>query len=253
MTSTDAPPARPKKARHRRSSATPSQILAVAGVCVVMGSAAALGATATPTGSPLADAAWRAALVTMTALAGSRARRWSLAVGAGLVTLGAGEWWGLAGLAALGITFALAWEDRRHRVSGAVAGSLIGIAALHLGWPTTTYVTALVAAAAIVPIWVSGYRTSSRMVRRRVRIGLLTLAAVVAVGVAARAVPGGGAYPGPQSWQQSGSEPTGLPIPGASQPNQYPQHSGYGHSQPSNPQAPQQTDWTNPGGYSHRP
>jgi len=184
MTSTDAPPARPKKARHRRSSATPSQILAVAGVCVVMGSAAALGATATPTGSPLADAAWRAALVTMTALAGSRARRWSLAVGAGLVTLGAGEWWGLAGLAALGITFALAWEDRRHRVSGAVAGSLIGIAALHLGWPTTTYVTALVAAAAIVPIWVSGYRTSSRMVRRRVRIGLLTLAAVVAVGVA---------------------------------------------------------------------
>lgn len=187
-TSLAAPPTRAKSARHRRSRATTPQIASIAAICVLVGTIAAATTTAAPTGSTLFDVFYRAALVVVTAVAGSRARRWSLAVGAGLVTLGAGGLWGVTGLAALGLTFALAWEDRRHRVSGALAGALIGLTALHLGWPRTTFATAVLAAAATLPVWISGYRTSSRSVRRRVRITAAVFVGVAVVGFAAATV-----------------------------------------------------------------
>ncbi len=184
-TSTSAPPGgRPTKARHVRSNATATQVALIASICVVAGIVAMATATASPTGSTVLDALYRGGLVTLTTIAGSRARRWSVAVGAGIVTVGAAGWWGLAGVGALGITFALAWENRRHRVGGALAGALIGSAALHLGWPRTTFMTAILATAATTPMLVSAYRTSSRAVRRRVRIAALAVALLCLAGFA---------------------------------------------------------------------
>ncbi|MEI2638473.1 MAG: hypothetical protein V9F03_05690 [Microthrixaceae bacterium] len=51
-------------------------------------------------------------------------------------------------------------------------------------WPTSTGSTALLAAAAVVPLWFSGYRVARSSSRRRIRFGLLACACVVVVGVA---------------------------------------------------------------------
>ncbi len=157
--------------------------MAVSAISIVAGSLAAATSTAAPTGTPAFDAMWRAGLVVLTTLAAARCRRWSLVVGAGLVTLGAAGWWSTAGLAALGLTFLLAWEDRRSRIAGAGAGALVGLAALHLGWPRPTFSTAVLGAVAMGLIWASGYRTSSRRVRRRVLIGVVAFGIVVVFGL----------------------------------------------------------------------
>lgn len=154
-------------------------------ICVVAGSIGAITAAAEPTTATLVDMVYRAGFVVLTTLAASRARRWTLAVGAGLVTVGASGWWGVAGLGALGTTLALSWDRRRRRVIAAAAGAAIGVTALHLGWPTTTFGTAVLAAVATVPIWCSAYRTSGRLVRRRIRITAAVAAVVTVFGLVA--------------------------------------------------------------------
>ncbi len=184
MTVATAPaPSRPSKARRRRKPATTTQISSIAVIAAIAAMTAAITSDASPTGTPMFDVVWRAAFVVVTTLAAARARRWSLVVGAGLVVIGAAGWWSAAGLAALALTFVLAWEDKRSRIVGAAAGALIGLAALHLGWPTSTFATALLAAVAVGVIWVSGYRTSSRRVRRRVRFTAFGFIAFVAIGL----------------------------------------------------------------------
>jgi len=176
-------PSPPTRTRRGRRPSTRAEIVGVALVCATSGIVAALTADASPTGTTAFDVMWRAAIVVVTAIAGARSRRWSLAVGGGLVAVGAAGWWSLAGLGAIGVTYAMAWEDRRHRIAGSMSGALIGLAALHLGWPRQTFATAVLAAVACGVVWVSGYRTSSRRIRRRVRIGLIGLAVVVALGI----------------------------------------------------------------------
>jgi len=109
-------------------------------------------------------------------------------VGAGLVVVGAAGWLSAAGLMALALTYVLAWEDKRSRIVGAAAGALVGAAALHLGWPSSTFATALLATAAAGVIWVSGYRTSSRRVRRRIRFTAFGVVAFAAIGLATATV-----------------------------------------------------------------
>lgn len=177
-------PTRPPKARRRRKPATPTQILSITAICTLAGVLAAISSDASPTANPLLDAMWRTALVTLCTVAGSRARRWSLVVAAGMVTIGAADWWSLAGLAAIATTFGLAWDGRRNRILGAVAGALIGLTALHMGWPTTTFATAAVGAVAVGIVCASAYRTSGRRVRRRVRIGATVAGSLALVGIA---------------------------------------------------------------------
>ncbi len=124
-----------------------------------------------------------------TVVAGSRARRWSLLIAAGLVALGSDGWDLLPALAASVIGVALAWTNQRNRIAGAVAGALIGWAALHLSWPASpTGATALLAGLSVVPLWVSAYRIAPRVVRRRIRVGVAVAVGVVAIGIATAAV-----------------------------------------------------------------
>ena len=174
-------------ARHRRRRATREQVIAVGLITAIAAMAAIVAVDASPTGSALMDAVYRAGLVCLTTLAASRARRWSLVIAAGLVTVGSGGWFWVAGVAALALSVLLAWQNRRDRVVGAATGALIGLCALHLQWPTTTFATSVLAAAAVVPLWISGYRTSSSRVRRRILLAV-GLAVLVTLAGAAGAV-----------------------------------------------------------------
>jgi hypothetical protein len=76
----------------------------------------------------------------------------------------------------------------RHRRAGAVIGALVGLSALWLRWPAATGATALLAAVAVVPMWVSAYRVERRRTRRRLRYVLAGFAALVVVAGAASLV-----------------------------------------------------------------
>ena len=144
---------------------------------------------AAPTGNWVVDALYRAGVATATVLAGARARRWNLLIAAALVAVGSDGWMLLPAAAALVLGFVMAWSDRRDRLVGGAAGALVAWAALDLSWPASpTGATALLAAAAMVPLWVSGYRNARRATQRGIRNGVLAAAAVVVLGTALSAV-----------------------------------------------------------------
>lgn len=172
----------------RRSSATTAQRIGVAAVAVVAVVLAIVCCDAAPTGSAVIDAAYRAAFVVATVLAGARARRWSLLTAAGIVSVGVDGWMIVPAVAAIGLGILLAWRNRRDRVVGAVAGALVAVCALRLSWPASpTGATAVLAALSVVPLWISGYRVARRGTRRQIRWIVAGLAAVALLGVLAGA------------------------------------------------------------------
>lgn len=92
-------------------------------------------------------------------------------------------------LLAMGTSFALAWMDRRERIAGGAVGALIGLLALSLVWPASpTGATTVLGAAAIVPLWYSGYRVARRGTRRKIRVGIAAMALIALVGLLAGSV-----------------------------------------------------------------
>lgn len=173
----------PTRRRNRKSSLSDDQRRMIAAVCVMGCVLVSVTSDAAPTGHSFIDVAYRCGFMVATVLAASRARRWSLVIAAGLVLIGSTTFMLVPAVAALVLTGALAWEDRRDRVLGAVSGLLVGWCALDLVWPNTTGATALLAAAAVIPLWFSGYRVARSRSRRRIRIGLIAGVAVIAIGV----------------------------------------------------------------------
>lgn len=139
---------------------------------------------AAPTGVTLVDAIYRSAFVVATVLAASRARRWSLVIASGLTIVGSTTLMLVPPIAAFVLAAVLAWRNKRDRVLGAVVGMLVGWSALNLVWPTRTGLTAAIAAAAVIPLWYSGYRVARTKDRRRIRLALITAAGVALLGVA---------------------------------------------------------------------
>ena len=155
--------------RHREEpetrAPTTRQLWGVAALAALAAVLAAL-ADAEPTGVAWLDAAYRAALGAGMVLAASRARRWSLFwCGGVLVVFAPGLMLPLATLAIAAVG-ALAWFDRRDRVTGAVVGLLLSVVAFRLGGVGFHGLTAFVGAVAVVPLLVSGYRNSRRRWRR---------------------------------------------------------------------------------------
>ena len=159
-----------------------------AAVAAVGALAAVVLADAAPSGWHLADAGWRAALVGVAALAGSRARRWSLLWAAAVVVPAAGGWYPVvAGMAALAAAAMLVFRFR-DRVLGAFVGASASLCALVLERPDRTWATAAIAAVALLPMFVSGYQRSRRRTRRTVRwiaAGLAVFSLVALGGAAA--------------------------------------------------------------------
>lgn len=160
----------------------------MAAVAVVAAVAAVVVGDATPTGGELADAFLRGALAAACAVAGSRARRWLLVYSPLVLALGAtGPWLPLA-LATGAGGFAIWRFGRRDRILGALVGGLCGLVALNLERPDVLGFTLLLGAVALLPLLVSGYRTSRATSRRRVRIGLGVAALALVVAVASSVV-----------------------------------------------------------------
>lgn len=136
---------------------------------------------AAPTGTWWIDAVYRAGFAIATVLAGSRARRWNLLIAAALVAIGSDGWMLVPAATALLLGIVMAWMDLRDRIVGAAAGGLVAWAALNLAWPTSpTAATAVLAALAVVPLWISAYRNARRPTRRWIeRSGLVAVALIV--------------------------------------------------------------------------
>ncbi len=137
-----------------------------------------------PTGHGPIDAWYRSAIITLTVLAGARARRRVLLISAALVSVGSDGWTVVPALLALALSFALAWIDRRERVAGGLAGALIGYCALNLAWPVSPNgATVLLGAAAVLPLWASGYKVARSRTRRWVRTAAAAAVGIMLVGV----------------------------------------------------------------------
>ncbi|MFZ4516789.1 MAG: DUF4012 domain-containing protein [Microthrixaceae bacterium] len=182
LVTTDRPPVDAPR-RHRGSS--PVDRWGVAAVLTAGALVAALALSAAPTGLPVVDAAYRVGLVVVCGLAGARARRWFLLATPAVLLIGSGPLGAVACLAAAGGAAVLLVRELRNRVAGAAIGTVSGLAALALVRPGVNGATALLAAIALAPLFVSGYRNSRRRTRRRVRwvalgLGLVALWAVLA-------------------------------------------------------------------------
>ena len=89
--------------------------------------------------------------------------------------------WYLAALA-IAIAGALAWFDRRDRVTAALVGLLLSIVAFRMGGVGFHGLTSLAGAIAVIPLLVSGYRNARRAWRRAIRRMVVALAIASAVG-----------------------------------------------------------------------
>jgi len=132
--------------------------------------AAALLTKAEPTGLSTADAFWSASLVAVAAFFGATSRRWTWFLPAGAAALIGGD--GLA-LACAGVAIAISFvsvvRDTRSRARAALAVAL-GVIALLRAEPLGFHgLTAIVGAAVIVAVVVSGYANAGRRVRARAR------------------------------------------------------------------------------------
>lgn len=143
---------------------------------------------AAPTTVAAVDAAYRAGLVVVLVLAGERARRWSLVLGAGITAAFADGVPRVGSMVALGIMLVLVLLDRRSRVLDAVVGGLVGLGALTLELSGPLGTESLLALVATVPVLVTAYRYCTRRAQRRWRRSALVVAAVA---VGATLVAGG--------------------------------------------------------------
>ncbi len=177
VVTTDRPPV--DAPRRRRSDISPAERRGVVAVLVAGAVAAAVVPDAAPTGLPLLDAAYRAGLVVVCGLAGTRARRWCLVATPALLILGSGPLGAAACLVAAAGGAVMFRLPRKPRPAGATIGTVSGLAALGLVRPAASGATALLAAVALTPMLVSGYRMSRSRTRRGVRwvaVGLSVLA-----------------------------------------------------------------------------
>src|SRR5579875_427961 len=138
----------------------------VVGLTVAAAAGGAL-AGAHPTGTPVVDAVYAAALAAVVTVAASRASRYQL-LWLAVIAFGLSRsWLWLPAGAALALAFGSVFQSRAHRRIGALIGALSIESVLR--WPAGGFhgFTALAAAIAVAPVLLSGWRHSPRRLRRR--------------------------------------------------------------------------------------
>src|SRR5690606_32719858 len=109
--------------RGRRRSSNPVERRWTWVIAVATGLGVMLLSDAAPTGTGWLDAAYRAARAVLVVVAAAVARRWSLTVAAGLVTICSTGATQFVGMAALALVVVMVFTDRRVRVLSALAGA----------------------------------------------------------------------------------------------------------------------------------
>jgi hypothetical protein len=150
--------------------------------------AATVVSLAEPTGLRAADAFWSAALVAVVATFGATARSWTWFVPAGVGALvGDSRGTALAAVAIL-IAFVSVVRDSRSRALGALVAGL-GVLALLRAEPVGFHgLSAVLTAAAVVPVLDSGGSHASRELQTRARRVALVFGAVICLMIAGAAV-----------------------------------------------------------------
>ena len=167
---------------HKRSTISRAQRAVLASVLVcafVMG----MLSPGEPTGHAVIDAVYRGGFVALVALAGSRARRWSVISSSAIVTAGSIGLGLLFGAVALLMSVLIVGRDIRNRIYGACVGTFVGLACLRLRIEWFLGASALVATVASGLMLWSGYRVSRSRPKRVVRWSLALGALVMVVGV----------------------------------------------------------------------
>lgn len=179
-----------RETRHRQRD--PRVTWGVRGIALVAGLGAAVLTAAEPTGGTWADPLWRGGAVAVLVLLGSRAARWTwvwLAAVTAVAAVGAPVALAAA-LVALALATASSWFEHRPRLLGAGTCALAGGALLALPELGPHGAEVLVAAAAVGPALVTGFRASptarKRLVVRTALVGGgLVVLGMVGAGVAA--------------------------------------------------------------------
>lgn len=155
-----------RRSRGPRRGATSNLLV---GALAVAAAAGAATAHCHPTGTRVVDPLYSALFAAAVTVAASRASRWTWLVLTGLGVVLARGWLLVPAVAALGGAFASAFDRRRRRRIGALIGA-VGIQVV-LRWPSTGFdgLTALVAAAAVLPVLVSCYVNLRQRTRRWLR------------------------------------------------------------------------------------
>lgn len=194
-----APAAPAKRAkpssRSRRSSRRQRELWAA---WAVVGVAAIAGAfvEVSPSGTGWADRLLAAGFVALLAAAGSSAKRWTWFIAAGVgLTLSEGRVALVCGLVAIALALVSTGPIRPIPAVGAAVGGLSGLALLRAADIGFHGSSALLVAAAVAPLLLSGYRYAGRRTRRRTRRILVGSAAVLVVVGAAFALAASRARP----------------------------------------------------------
>ncbi|HEY8524259.1 MAG TPA: DUF4012 domain-containing protein [Acidimicrobiales bacterium] len=137
---------------------------------VAVGLLAAAVSPAEPTELAFANVFWRGALAAVTAYLAGTARRWTWFVPAGVAAPIVGNGLALVCAAlAIGIGLWSVVTDTRSRARGALVGGLGCVALLRADPIAFHGFTALLTAAAIAPVAISGYRNAGRRAQARLR------------------------------------------------------------------------------------
>ncbi|MCO5321143.1 MAG: DUF4012 domain-containing protein [Microthrixaceae bacterium] len=184
------PWAPPRRKHLERRPVSQRQLALVVAFALLAAVAAVVFSSAAPTNTVWIDAVERALAAGLITVAASRARRWTLVVGAVVVTAASPWPQLLVGVLALFGTVFLVETRRRDRLLGALIGGFVAVLSMRLDVPGPTGVETLVALVATAPIVVSGYRRSSLVVRRIARRSLAVVAVFVVVTTALAAIAG---------------------------------------------------------------
>jgi hypothetical protein len=140
--------------------------LAVAAVAVLAG----VTSSAEPTGLSGADFMWRAAVAGLASYLAGTARRWTWFVPAGVAAVLGGNALALvSAAAAIGVGLWSVVTETRSRARGAIVGGLGCVALLRADPIAFHGFTAVVTAAALGPLAVSGYQHAGRRAQARLR------------------------------------------------------------------------------------
>ena len=186
----DEPWASPPRKHLERRPVSQRQLALVLVVALLAAAAAVVFSSAAPTNTSWIDVIERALAAGLITVAASRARRWTLVVGAVVVTAASPWPQLLIGVFALFGTVFLVETRRRDRLLGAGIGGLIAVLSMRLEVPGPTGIETLIALAATVPIVVSGYRRSSLVARRVARRSLAVVIVFVVITTALAAIAG---------------------------------------------------------------
>jgi hypothetical protein len=181
------------RARRRRANRRASELTAHYHLWafVALSALAAVAAPARPTGHVVVDAIYRAAFGALVAAAAGRASRGPTLMLAAIGLAASRGWWIAPAALAGGAAFAATLAQRRFRRTGAAVGAVSAQVLLHLHPVGFHGATALIAAAAVVPVAISAYRAigeDARGVVRQAAIVLVALAVICSIPLAVAAL-----------------------------------------------------------------